>query len=144
MTNDNKPFWRYIKAKRKDTIGVAPLLDNGILHNDSQAKATILNKQFESVFTKGDSIEDIPALEGNPFPDITRLSVDVRGTHTLLTQLKVNKTSGYSENWHQFWRQYFNNLLIRTLCQMTGVMLMLHHSTKKEIAIRPLIIDQYL
>ena len=66
-TNDNKPFWRYIKAKRKDTIGVAPLLDNGILHNDSQAKATILNKQFESVFTKRDSIEDIPALEGNPF-----------------------------------------------------------------------------
>ena len=46
------------------------------------------------MFTKGDFIEDIPALEGNPFPDIARLSVDVRGTHKLLTQLKVNKASG--------------------------------------------------
>ena len=90
----NKPFWRYIKAKRQDTIGVAPLLQHGTLHNDSQAKARILNEQFESVFTKGEVLPNLPALGGNPSPNIPELSVDVRGTHKLLTQLKINKASG--------------------------------------------------
>ena len=93
-SNDNKPFWRYIKAKRQDTIGVAPLLQHGTLHNDSQAKARILNEQFESVFTKGEVLPNLPALGGNPSPNIPELSVDVRGTHKLLTQLKINKASG--------------------------------------------------
>ena len=29
---DSKPFWKYIRAQRQDNVGVAPLLDNGVLH----------------------------------------------------------------------------------------------------------------
>jgi len=53
-----------------------------------------VNHQFESVFTKGDNTTNIPALEGDQYPDIPRLSIDVHGMHKLLTQLKVSKASG--------------------------------------------------
>jgi len=82
-SNDNKPFWKYVKAKRQDSVGVAPILDKGTPHTSSQAKACILNEQFESVFTKGDNTTNIPALEGDQYPDIPRLSIDVHGTHKL-------------------------------------------------------------
>ena len=82
-------------SKRNDKARSKTLLQHGTLHNDSQAKARILNEQFEeSVFTKGEVLPNLPALGGNPFPNIPELSVDVRGTHKLLTQLKTNKASG--------------------------------------------------
>jgi len=28
-SNNTKPFWQYVKAKRQDNIGVAPLKDGG-------------------------------------------------------------------------------------------------------------------
>jgi hypothetical protein len=42
-SDDNKPFWKYIEAKRHDYIGVAPVLDKDTLHSNNQAKACILN-----------------------------------------------------------------------------------------------------
>ena len=50
--NNSKPFWRYVKAKRKDNVGVAPLKVKGVLHSESKNKAQILVEQFYSVFTK--------------------------------------------------------------------------------------------
>jgi hypothetical protein len=47
-----KKFWNYIKGLRKDNSGVAPLRDNGILVNNTQQKAEILNIQYHSVFTQ--------------------------------------------------------------------------------------------
>ena len=41
-SNNTKPFWRYVKAKRQDNIGVAPLKEGGVLYNDSKGKARIL------------------------------------------------------------------------------------------------------
>jgi hypothetical protein len=41
-----KRFWSYIKLPRKDTNGIAPLKDAGILHADAKDKADILNKQY--------------------------------------------------------------------------------------------------
>ena len=60
---DTKPFWKYVRAQRQDNVGVAPLLDNGVLHTDSLSKACILNKQFVSVFTR-EEVTDIPKLHG--------------------------------------------------------------------------------
>ena len=45
-------FWRFIKHKKQNTQGVAPLKSNGNLENDSKKKATILNDQFKSVFSE--------------------------------------------------------------------------------------------
>ena len=38
-----KKFWSFIKSKKKENSGVAPLLKNGTVHSNSQAKADILN-----------------------------------------------------------------------------------------------------
>ena len=62
---DTKRFWKYVRAQRQDDVGVAPLLDNGVLHTDSLSKACILNKQFVSVFTR----------EESNYPDITVHSI---------------------------------------------------------------------
>ena len=51
-SGNRKPFWKYIKAKKKDNIGVAPIKDKGQLYSDSQIKAELLSKQFKSVFTQ--------------------------------------------------------------------------------------------
>ena len=48
---NNKPFWKYIKARQNDNIGVAAIKNNGILYHDSNTKAELLNHQFKSVFT---------------------------------------------------------------------------------------------
>ena len=37
--NNSKPFWRYVKAKRQDNVGVAPLKVKGVLHSESKNKA---------------------------------------------------------------------------------------------------------
>jgi hypothetical protein len=52
--NKQKRFWSYVKALRKDNSGVAPLKDSGKMHADPKDKADILNRQYESVFTKAD------------------------------------------------------------------------------------------
>ena len=47
-----KRFWSFVKSLRKDNSGVAPLKDQGKMHADPVDKANILNRQYESVFTK--------------------------------------------------------------------------------------------
>ena len=37
--NNNKPFWRYIKSKNKDNIGVSPLILDGVLQYGNSTKA---------------------------------------------------------------------------------------------------------
>lgn len=41
--NNSKPFWKYVKSRKQDNIGVSPLKSNGQLVNDSKAKADITN-----------------------------------------------------------------------------------------------------
>ena len=50
--DNSKIFWSYIKSKRQEWIGVAPLKNKmGFLQSDNKSKAEILNEQFQSVFT---------------------------------------------------------------------------------------------
>ena len=49
---NTKPFYRYIKAQKNDNFGVSSLKFNGLMYSDSLSKSEILNKQFQSVFTK--------------------------------------------------------------------------------------------
>jgi hypothetical protein len=50
-----KKFWNYIKGKKCDNSGVAPLKRDGVAYSNSKTKAQILNQQFTSVFTSKDS-----------------------------------------------------------------------------------------
>ena len=49
---NTKPFHRYIKAQKNDNFGISSLKFNGLMYSDSSSKSEILNKQFQSVFTK--------------------------------------------------------------------------------------------
>jgi len=88
-----KPFWRYVKSKKQDNVGIAPLRMNGNLHTDSLSKANILNKQFQSVFTQDDGTN--PSLEGNSAaPPLPPLIITIGGVEKLLANLKTNSASG--------------------------------------------------
>ena len=51
-----KRFWHYIKGKRLDNIGIGTLKNqSGSIVTDPSEKAEILNNQFTSVFTIGDT-----------------------------------------------------------------------------------------
>ena len=43
-----------MNAVKKDRVGVAPLKDNDELTSDTKTKTTIINKQYQSVFSKED------------------------------------------------------------------------------------------
>lgn len=91
--NNSKPFWRFVKSRRQDNVGVAPLQSDGVVHTDSKDKAQIFNRQFQKVFTQeGD--EPMPDPAGPSFPSIGSLEIHAPGVAKLLSALKVNKASG--------------------------------------------------
>ncbi|KAK3103498.1 hypothetical protein FSP39_019645 [Pinctada imbricata] len=90
---NNKTFWKYIKAKRHDNIGVAGIKSEGILHQDSKTKAELLNKQFESVFTKENSEETLPSLSETPYPKMSDIKVRIDGVKKLLGKLDTHQAS---------------------------------------------------
>ena len=53
----NNKLWTLITAIRRDSTGVAPLKDQGKLIQDPIEKATILNKQFQSVFSPINTVQ---------------------------------------------------------------------------------------
>lgn len=92
-TNNSKPFWRYIKSRKQDNIGVAPLKKNGSLVSDTKAKAEILVDQFKSVFTR-DSNAPMPHLDTPNRPDAADIKVDTAGICKLLKKINPAKASG--------------------------------------------------
>ena len=91
--NSQKRFWRHIKATKKDRVGTAPLKENGLLISDSKAKAGILNRQYQSVFSREDP-SDIPAPSGTPYPPMPQINISRNGILKQLLDLKINKASG--------------------------------------------------
>jgi hypothetical protein len=63
--NNSKPFWRYVKSRKRDNIGVSPLKSNGQLLSDGHSKAEALINQFSSVFTRDNSVLT-PPLKTKP------------------------------------------------------------------------------
>jgi hypothetical protein len=53
-----KVFWQYIKSRKEENFGIAPLKKDGITSSGSRQKADILNDQFTSVFTKEDDSDN--------------------------------------------------------------------------------------
>ena len=92
-SGDSKPFWKYIKSQRQDSVGVSPLKSGGRLFSDSLDKAEILNTQFISVFTKEDS-SFIPKLFGPNYPTIDPLIINQNGVEKLLSGLNPSKAAG--------------------------------------------------
>ena len=91
--SSQKRFWRYIKSLRKDNTGVAPLKENGRLYTEPKAKANILNRQYQSVFTRED-VTSVPTPDGTPFPDMPTISISIKGVEALLKKINPQKAAG--------------------------------------------------
>ena len=116
---DTKPFRGYVKAKRQDNMGVSPLKDGGTLHPDALSWATILNKQFESVFTREGGF-DVPHLHGPDYPNILDIHVAQEGVEKLLKNLNPKKASGPDQITCRFLRELATEIapiLTEIFCQ---------------------------
>ena len=83
-----KKFWSFIKSS-----GVAPLMKNGTVHSDSQAKADILNMQFSSVFTIGNA-SNASSLGVSPYSELLHITVSVAGLRKSQEAIKPHKATG--------------------------------------------------
>jgi hypothetical protein len=86
-------MWQYVKSKRQDASGVAPLKEAGITYSDPSMKANILNRQFCSVFTE-EVLSDIPNLGESPYPDMQDINITTQGVLKLLLGLNPRKAAG--------------------------------------------------
>ena len=91
---DSKSFWRYIKAQKQDSQGVAPLRSGSKLLADSKSKAEALSAQFSSVFTRDTEETKDVRLEGPSYPHISSLKITETGVERLLANLNPSKASG--------------------------------------------------
>ena len=67
-----KKFWSYIKSKKCESVGVAPLKRNGITHINAKAKANVFNTQLGSVVTK-EYKTNLPDLGPSPYSQLPEL-----------------------------------------------------------------------
>ena len=63
------------------------------MYSDRSSKREILNKQFQSVFTKK-STTATPRLFGNKYPSIRNLSITLKGVTKLLEKINISKAAG--------------------------------------------------
>jgi len=91
--NNSKPFWNYIKSKRKDNIGVAPLKVAGKLLCDSKDKANALVNQFKSVFTI-DTDRSKPTVKHGPIKPLAGIKITSAGVKKLLIKINPCKAMG--------------------------------------------------
>ena len=92
---DTKPFWKFIKAQRQESVGIPPLKHRGSLYTDAKSKAAILLGEFKSVFSREDT-SSIPWLGPNRSVKgtIPPLLIQSPGVQKLLSKLNPSKSSG--------------------------------------------------
>ena len=90
--NNNKPFWNFVKSRKKDNTGVSPLKVDGKLFSDPKSKSNILLDQFKSVFTKPDK-SPLPHLKSPPV-QIDQIKICKKGVTKLLKDIKPSKAPG--------------------------------------------------
>ena len=75
---------------KNDTFWITSLRENGILKKDTQEKADIFNRQFQSAF-RCEADFDPPSKEASPFSSMGDITVDPEGVAKLLDGLNVHK-----------------------------------------------------
>ena len=89
-----KKLFGLIKDSKSDSNGVSSLRKDGKLYSDPGVKATILNDQFTSVFTTGETTTNLPQLTTNPLPSIEDIHITTQGVLNLLQNQNTNKATG--------------------------------------------------
>ena len=95
---NSKPFYKYVRSKREDQVGVPPLKENGVLHTSAAKRSEIAAKQFQSVFTddEHDPFRDA-RLHGPAYPQIGDLTIRDEGVEKLLANIDPSKAAGPDE-----------------------------------------------
>ena len=93
-TNNSKPFWNYLKALNLTSFGITSLTKKtGKVVFTPEEKASILNEQFQSVFTD-ENADRMPDLRTTTTATLPPLVVSNAGVHSLLSRLDSNKAPG--------------------------------------------------
>ena len=93
-SNDNKLFWRYIKAKQQDTTGITTLKGpGGEAITESIDKANILNEHFKSTFTT-EQFDNFPSKSNSPYPSMPHFEITTQGVYNILNEGNSNKSPG--------------------------------------------------
>ena len=87
-----KLFWQYIKAKRRDSAGIAILKSHGKEFTKPKKKSDILNEQYDSVLTLEKPV--LPQLPDSSYPDMPNIHIDNNGVIKLLSGLNPSKANG--------------------------------------------------
>ena len=93
QNKNSKPFWKYVKSRKQDNIGISPLKKLGSLFSESKEKAQILVEQFRSVFTIEDSL-DMPHMEKQYRHKLPDLTIKTEGVEKLLKNIVTSKACG--------------------------------------------------
>lgn len=102
----NKKFYSFVKSKRTENYGIAPLKSEGTTHTDPTDQATVLNQQFESVFSKPKALSLrilselnlwFQGLNPKNILQMPEISITLNGVENLLKSLNPNKASGPDE-----------------------------------------------
>ena len=89
----SKIFWKYMKARKQDSVSIGTLKADGIITESAESKANLLNKQFVSVFTK-DDLSNIPDKSQSPFKPMDEIVVNENGVKKCIDCLNEKKASG--------------------------------------------------
>ena len=93
LDNNTKSFWRYVKSKNQDNIGVSPLCSRGQLQSDGQSKAEVLVNQFSSIFTRDDDT-NLPPVRIHVCDSIQDIVISEAGVAKLLLNIQTAKAPG--------------------------------------------------
>ena len=89
----SKSFWKYIKARKQDTMGIGTLKSGVSIADTPLEKANMLNNQFTSVFTK-ENQEYIPDKGPSPFKPMDKITITDAGVTKCINRLNEKKASG--------------------------------------------------
>ena len=95
LKTNPKRFWSFIKANKRENIGIPTLRVNEKPITNDRDKANALNNQFTSVFTS--ESYPIPVIDHSLYSSIPPLDIGTNGIIKQLKKLNQNKATGPDE-----------------------------------------------
>ena len=93
-SNDKKPLWRFIKAKKQDNVNISSLkTPDGQTITDPAGKPNVLNQYFKTVFTVDDD-ENQPHKGQSLYPTIANFEITTQGVYNILNTYNPYKSPG--------------------------------------------------
>ena len=90
--NNAKPFWNFVKSRRRDNTTISLFRDRGTLYRDAPNKANILLRQLISAFTL--ESEPPPSQPCPQAPSCQQITINTDEVAKLLKSLQVYKAPG--------------------------------------------------